>query len=79
MSIRVVKVKPRARCQKVVEAADGSLIVHLKAAPDKGKANAELLTLLAEVLQVHPSRIRIKTGHTSRQKLIEIEDNVPSP
>ncbi|MFM7406451.1 MAG: DUF167 domain-containing protein [Cuspidothrix sp.] len=69
-----VKVKPNAKQQKIEELADGSLNVHLKSPPVDGKANEELIKLLAKKFAVPQSSIRIKSGSTSRQKLIEIDD-----
>lgn len=69
-----VKVKPNAKQQKITEQEDGSLIIHLKSPPIDGKANEELIKLLAEKLNVPKSYIRIKSGLTSRQKLVEIDD-----
>ncbi|MBE9233954.1 MAG: DUF167 domain-containing protein [Cuspidothrix sp.] len=69
-----VKVKPNAKQQKIEELADGSLNVHLKSPPVDGKANEELIKLLAKNFDVPKSSIRIKSGATSRQKLIEIDD-----
>ncbi|HLP92064.1 MAG TPA: DUF167 domain-containing protein [Nostocaceae cyanobacterium] len=73
---KVVKVKPNARQQKIEEQSDGSLIVHLKSPPIDGKANEELIKLLAEKFAVSKSDIRIKSGISSRQKLIEIDTEV---
>jgi uncharacterized protein len=68
-----VKVKPNSKQQKIEELADGSLIVHLKSPPVDGKANEELIKLLAKNFDVSKSSIRIKSGTTSRQKVIEID------
>ncbi len=68
-----VKVKPNSKVQKIQEDADGSLIVHLKSPPVDGKANEELIKLLSENFDVPKSHIRIKSGLSSRQKLIEID------
>lgn len=69
-----VKVKPNAKQQKIEELADGSLNAHLKSPPVDGKANEELIKLLAKNFDVPKLSIRIKSGATSRQKLIEIDD-----
>ncbi len=45
-----VKVKPNSQQQKIEELADGSLNVHLKSPPVDGKANEELIKLLAKNL-----------------------------
>ena len=67
-----VKVKPNSKSPKIVE-EDGSLTVHLKSPPIDGKANEELIKVLADKYDVPKSRITIKSGLTSRQKLVEIE------
>ncbi|MBD2294221.1 DUF167 domain-containing protein [Anabaena sphaerica FACHB-251] len=69
-----VKVKPNSKQQKIAEQEDGSLTVNLKSPPVDGKANEELIKLLAEKFNVPKSSIRIKSGLSSRQKLIEIDD-----
>ncbi|TAE57652.1 MAG: DUF167 domain-containing protein [Nostocales cyanobacterium] len=73
--LQKVKVKPNSRQQKITEQEDGSLIVNLKSSPVDGKANAELIELLAKKFNVHKSAVRIKSGLTSRQKIIEIDSN----
>ncbi|BAY21729.1 hypothetical protein NIES2100_14860 [Calothrix sp. NIES-2100] len=71
-----VKVKPNSKQQKIEEQTDGSLNVHLKSPPVDGKANEELIKLLAEKFNVPLSHIQIKLGATSRQKLVEIDTEV---
>lgn len=68
-----VKVKPNSKVQKIEEQADGSLSVHLKSPPVDGKANEELIKLLGEKFDVPKSHIIIKSGLSSRQKLVEID------
>jgi uncharacterized protein len=68
-----VKVKPNSKVQKIEEQADGSLSVHLKSPPIDGKANEELIKLLAEKFDVPKSHITIKSGLSSRQKLVQID------
>jgi uncharacterized protein len=59
------------------ESSDGS--VHLKArvraAPENGKANTALIALLADVLDVPKSAVRIASGASGRLKRIEIAGN----
>lgn len=69
-----VKVKPNSKQEKITEQEDGSLTVNLKSPPVDGKANEELIKLLAKKFQVPKSSIRIKSGLSSRQKVIEIDD-----
>ena len=73
MKIISVKVKPNSKQQQVTQADDGSFTVHLKSPPVDGKANAELIQLLAKAFGVSKSAIRIKTGASSKNKLVEID------
>lgn len=67
-----VRVKPNSKQQLIQEAADGSLTVYLKSPPIDGKANEELIKLLAEKFKISKSQITIKSGLSSRNKLVEI-------
>ncbi|WP_413199453.1 DUF167 domain-containing protein [Nostoc piscinale] len=71
-----VKVKPNSKQQKVEEQADGSLTVYLKSPPIDGKANEELIKVLADKFDVPKSYVSIKSGLSSRQKLIEIKTEI---
>jgi uncharacterized protein len=68
-----VKVKPNSKRQTIEESADGQLTVYLKSPPVDGKANKELIELLAQKYDVPKSQIRIKSGLSSRNKLVEID------
>ncbi len=67
-----IKVKPNSKNPRVERASDGGLTVFLKSPPIEGRANQELIARLAEHLSVPKSRIRIKSGVSSRTKLVEI-------
>lgn len=71
-----VKVKPNSKGQSIEEQPDGSLKVHLKSPPVDGKANQELIALLAERFNVSKSKIRIKSGLSSKTKLVEINPDL---
>ncbi len=68
----VVKVIPRSSQSEIVEAGNNYLKIKLKSSPTQGKANAELIKLLAKKYQVSQSEIEIIKGLTSRDKLIRI-------
>ncbi len=68
-----VKIKPNSKLQNIKEEADGSLTVSLKSPPVEGKANEELIKLLAEKFDLPKSRIRIKSGLSSRHKLVDVD------
>jgi uncharacterized protein (TIGR00251 family) len=71
----VIKVKPNSKQQTIQEEPDGSLTVRLKSPPVEGKANNELIKLLAERFDVPKSQITIKSGLSSKNKLVEIYFN----
>jgi len=53
---------------------DGSAVLRLrvKAVPDKGKANAAVVALLAKALGVAKSAISVTSGETSRLKTLAV-------
>ncbi len=67
-----VKVKSNSKQQKIEELTDGSLMIYLKSLPIKGKANQELIKLLAKRYRVSQSQIIVKSGRTNKNKIIEI-------
>ncbi|MEM7713414.1 MAG: DUF167 domain-containing protein [Cyanobacteria bacterium P01_A01_bin.68] len=68
-----IKVKPNSKEQKIIEEENGSLTIRLKSPPVDGKANEELIKVLSKKYHVPKSYIRIKSGISSRQKLVEID------
>lgn len=47
-------------------------VVAVKEPPIQGRANAAIVRALAAHFGIAPSSVRIISGHTSRQKVIEI-------
>jgi uncharacterized protein YggU (UPF0235/DUF167 family) len=47
--------------------------VRVAAPPERGRANAALVELLAEVLEVPTSSVRVVGGQQSRRKVVEVE------
>jgi uncharacterized protein (TIGR00251 family) len=69
-----VKVTPRAKRNQIVGWHQHSMVlVRIAAPPVEGKANDELVRFLAEKLGVAPEQVLIIRGHTSRQKVLEVE------
>ncbi len=75
-----IRVQPRAS-RNAIE-VDGErpdvkpgvkIMVRVTAAPEGGKANDEVVALLAKRLRVPKSGVRIVRGHRSRDKRIRIE------
>jgi hypothetical protein len=68
-----VKVKPRAKTSELTPATDGTWVAKLKAAPVDGKANEELVALVAKAFRCRKSAVTIKAGAAGRVKLIRIQ------
>ncbi|WP_373480951.1 DUF167 domain-containing protein [Geminocystis sp.] len=69
-----VKVKPKSKQQKIEQNVEGIWIINLKSPPIDGKANQELIKIIAEKFKVKKSQVIIKSGLSSQNKIIEIED-----
>lgn len=74
MTVLTVRIKPNAKHTKATRLEDGSWLLHLKAPPQDGKANAELIALLAQEFGVAKAQVRIRSGQTARTKRVEIDD-----
>jgi len=73
VSMLEVKVVPGARRDVLVGWLGEALKVRVSAPPEKGKANAAVVRLLARELGVAPERIEIVSGHGSPRKRLAIE------
>ena len=71
--IRVV-VSPRACGDEVLGWANGALRIRVAAPGRKGRADDALEVLLADVLDVPRSRVRVVAGRGTRRKWVEIEN-----
>ena len=67
-----VHVQPKAARTEVVGTHGDALKVRLAAPPVDGAANQELVRFLADTLGVSRSRIEIRSGLTSRRKVVEV-------
>src|SRR5262245_27489652 len=67
-----VRVQPRAVRAAVTGWRDGALAVRVTAPPVEGAANAAVSALLAEALDVAPSRVRVVRGAQGRDKLVRV-------
>jgi uncharacterized protein len=68
-----VKVKPRARVSSLEQVSDGTWVAKLKAPPVDGKANDELVALVALHFQCRKAAVSIKSGAAGRIKLVRVE------
>jgi uncharacterized protein len=80
-SVRLTPKGGRDAIEGWIQGPDGKR--HLKArvcaAPQDGKANDALIRLIAKVLGVGTTKVRIVSGAASRMKLIEAETESPLP
>lgn len=67
-----LRVIPRARQNKITTDADGTIRVHITAAPVDGAANDAVIRALADFFGVPKSQIKIIRGATSRDKVVEL-------
>jgi uncharacterized protein len=70
-----VRVHPRSSRAGITGVRDGALLARLNSPPEKGKANSELIELLAEALGVRKTDIEIASGAASRNKKVLIRNN----
>ena len=68
-----VKIHPRASSNQVMGYRGEVLHLRVTAPPVEGQANAALVSLLAGVLRVAKSRVRVVRGHGSRDKVVAVE------
>ena len=67
-----IKVSPKASRNAIIGWHAESLKIAVTAAPDKGKANTAVQSLLAKQLGLAKGNIQITTGQTQAQKTVEI-------
>ena len=59
--------------EEVIKDDNGNLRVYIRQMPVQGKANKALIKVLADYYKIRKSDIRILTGSTSRNKVVEID------
>ena len=73
MATLQVKVKPNARVSALAQAADGTWLAQLKSPPVDGKANEELIALVARQFGCRKAAVSIRSGALGRMKLVTID------
>jgi len=46
--------------------------IRVRSAPERGRANLDVARVLADELGLAPRDVRVVTGHTSRDKIVEV-------
>ena len=67
-----VRVKPNARESILQEVVPGQWLAKLKSPPVDGRANQELIELIAQHFELPRSAVSIKSGGSGRVKLVRI-------
>jgi uncharacterized protein (TIGR00251 family) len=84
-----VKALPGASASRILDTQGDRLRVKIAAAPEDGKANAELCAFLAKTLGCSKKEVRLESGERSRlktltlplsvlEKLVSIQSTPPS-
>jgi hypothetical protein len=68
-----LKVSPGAAKQKILGPYGDRLKLAVRSPPEKGKANKEIVAMLAKALGVTKKQIAIVAGDTSSEKTVRIE------
>ena len=68
-----VKVKPNSASASLEALPDQTWVARLKSLPVDGKANEELIALIAKHFGCPKSAVSIRSGATGRMKRIQIE------
>lgn len=67
-----VTAKPRAKEEKVEKIGENQFRVWVKEPPVRGMANEAIAKALAQYFGVSPSQVRLISGFSSKQKVVEI-------
>jgi uncharacterized protein len=73
MTLRVKVIPRSAKSEVVGELGDGTLKVKIAAVRERGKANEELIAVLARHFGVARGAVSIVSGHTAALKLVRIK------
>ena len=68
----IVRVTPNSSANDISLESDGKLAVKLTSPPVEGKANKDLVKLIAKKLRIPQSDVSIKRGEHSRDKVLVI-------
>lgn len=67
-----VRVVPGASTSAVVGRLGEAWKLRVHAPPERGRANAEVVALLAAALGLERADVRVVTGHAARDKVVEL-------
>ena len=67
-----MKVKPNARASGFTQSPEGTWLARVKSPPVDGKANEEVIALVADHFRCPKSAVSIRSGASGRLKLVEV-------
>lgn len=73
-----LSVRPAAGKRGFLRIRPTGPVVALNSAPEKGRANRELIEFIAEVLSVPAAAVSIIKGQAARQKVVRVEIATPA-
>lgn len=68
-----VRVVPRSRRAEVVGRVGDAWKLRVHAAPERGRANEEVVGVLAGALRLSSRDVRVVSGHTGRDKVVALQ------
>jgi uncharacterized protein len=68
-----VKVKPNARSSSLEQLPDGTWVARLKSPPVDGRANEELMALVADHFHCRKAAVLSRVGGSGRTKLLAVD------
>lgn len=69
-----IKLKPGSRSTQVVYNQENEFIIKIREKPVDGSANKAMIELLAKILNIPKSKIRLIKGQKSKTKVVIIDD-----
>ncbi len=72
-----IYVQPNAKRSEFEKIHDDQLKIKIKAPPEDGRANKEVIDFLSEFFSVSKQSVSLLKGHTSRKKKVQIVFDTP--
>lgn len=69
-----VKIVPAASRDEIAGWLGDALKVRVRALPERGRANAAMVRVIADALAIPSARIRVIGGHATPHKTLELDD-----
>ena len=67
-----VKVHTNSKTKSIEKDISGVFQIYTNQRPVEGKANEEVIKMIAEYFEIKPNQVFIKLGNKSKEKIVEI-------